>query len=327
MYNLKFNFAAVISIIVLLLYSYIVFLGVVYWNGGNIWKGLLCVALLIAVVLACVYVMCKSRATRWQKIGNTGQIIFGGVILAALAVSSMPFAHFLKLVNNQKQVTAAFETSHSYATGLNKAYKDYVEKRKHETRDFLNDVSANRTGDYQTIFGLPGSDDNNSKIERMITNLEKTLLPAVLRRQSEQDAQRLQKAAKMSVWSVAMPGYVNRIDETVRKNIDTYANISKKAHGYKGDYDPQPFTYAEYVGQNAKFKQMLSSMSMPSVLSVLAALVCFAFMLLPYFLTERDLAASVSKKKSGAEGQQPTAPLSGKMKRSRLNEHKQRKSS
>ena len=65
MNNLKFNFAAVISIIVLLFYSYVVFMGLVYWLDGKIWKGVLYTVLLIAVVLVCVFFMCKARATRW----------------------------------------------------------------------------------------------------------------------------------------------------------------------------------------------------------------------------------------------------------------------
>ena len=52
MNNTKFNFAAVISIIVLLFYSYIVFLGLVYWLDGNKWKGLLYTLILIAVIIA-----------------------------------------------------------------------------------------------------------------------------------------------------------------------------------------------------------------------------------------------------------------------------------
>ena len=179
MNNTKFNFAAVISIIVLLFYSYIVFLGLVYWLDGNKWKGLLYTLILIAVIIACVFFMCKARATRWEKIGNTGQILFGVIILAALVLSSMPFAHFLKLVHNQKQVTEAFEKSHKYASDLDLAYKDYVKERKEVTLEHLNAVEAghgaSNPAEYDSIFGMPGSDDSRSKINRMITNLEKTL--------------------------------------------------------------------------------------------------------------------------------------------------------
>jgi len=330
MNNLKFNFAAVISIIVLLLYSYVVFMGLVYWLDGNIWKGVLYTLVLIAVVLVCVFFMCKARATRWEKIGKTGQIVFGVIILAALILSSMPFAHFLKLVNNQKQVTEAFEKSHKYASGLNLAYKDYVKNRKQKTLDYLYAVEAghgsSNPAEYESIFGMPGSDDNSSKINRMITALDKALLPGSLQRASEQDVQRLERGAKMSVWNVAMPGYVNRIDETVKKNIDTYSKISKDAHGYKGDNNSQAFTYPAYANQNAKLQEMLDTMSMPSVFSIIAALICFGFMLLPYYLTEKDVAAATSsdkRKKAMVVSSKEPSVVSGR--RSRLQEHEQRK--
>ena len=335
MNNTKFNFAAVISIIVLLLYSYVVFMGLVYWLDGNIWKGVLYTLLLIVVVLICVFIMCKARATRWEKIGNAGQIVFGVVILAALILSSMPFAHFLRLVSNQKQVTEAFEKSHKYAYDLNKAYKEYVNDRKQKTLDFLNTVEAghgaSNPAEYNRIFGMPGSDDNASKINRMITSLEKSLLPATLEQSSQQDVQRLERGTKMSVWNIAMPEYVNRIDSTVKKNIDTYSNISKNAHGYKGDNNSEPFKYPAYSDQNAKLQEMLDHMSMPSVLSIIAALVCFGFMLLPYFITERDVAAatsSSSRKKinifNRSDSSAPAATgIDGR--RSRLREHQDRK--
>ena len=278
--------------------------------------------------------MCKARATRWEKIGNTGQIVFGLVILAALIFSSMPFAHFLKLVHNQKQVTEAFEKSHKYAYDLNKAYKDYVNDRKNKTREYLITVDqghgTSNPAEYDSIFGMPGSDDNASKIERMINSLEKSLLPATLEQASQQDVQRLERGAKMSVWNVAMPGYVNRIDSTVMKNIDIYTNIRKTAHGYKGDNDSEPFKYPAYSDQNAKLQEMLDHMSMPSVLSIIAALVCFGFMLLPYFLTERDVAAATGssrKKPSIFNRSASSAPAAagGDGHRSRLQEHYDRK--
>ncbi len=329
MNNTKFNFAAVISIIVLLFYSYIVFLGLVYWLDGNKWKGLLYTLILIAVIIACVFFMCKARATRWEKIGNTGQILFGVIILAALVLSSMPFAHFLKLVHNQKQVTEAFEKSHKYASDLDLAYKDYVKERKEVTLEHLNAVEAghgaSNPAEYDSIFGMPGSDDSRSKINRMITNLEKTLLPESLERANEQNIQRLERGAKMSVWNVEMPGIVNRIDETVKKNIEIYTNISKNAHGYKGDNNYQAFTYPAYASHNAKLQDMLDKMSMPSVLSIIAALICFGFMLLPYYLTERDVAAATSsdsrKKSKDAASTIITAPSVSGNRRSRLREH------
>ena len=108
---------------------------------------------------------------------------------------------------------------------------------------------------------------------------------------------------------------------------DIYSKLSKNAHGYKGDTNYPAFTYEKFSNQNSKLKSMLTTMSMPSVISIIAALVCFAFMLLPYYLVEKDLAGGVSRRtKSGANraAATPTVNYSGRVRRSRINERNQR---
>ena len=329
MNNTKFNFAAVISIIVLLLYSYVVFMGMVYWKDGHIVLGLICSILLIAVVLACVVVMCKARATRWKKLGNIGQFLFGGIILMALIISSMPFAHFFNLLSKQKEINQSFEHAYTYATQINKAYTNYVETRKDKTREFLNNLDVTKGKDnpklYRDVFAMPGG-SHSDKINRMITSLERTLLPDVLIKANEQNATRLKEGSKMSVWNVAMPNYINSMNEGVNKNVNTYTELSKKAHGYKGDNNSEPFKYEEFSNQNLKLKSMLTTMSMPSIISIIAALLCFGFMLLPYYLVEQDLAAGTSRRNKSFPTARPTQAMNygGRVRRSRINERKQR---
>ena len=333
MNNLKFNFAAVISLIVLLLYSYVVFMGIIYWQDGDFLKGILFTLLLIALVVVCVAIMCKARATRWKGVGKVGQLIFGGIILIVLGISSMPFAHFLKLVSNQKQISQAFEQNYEYATRVNKAYEQYVTQREQKTRDFLSTVDAghgtSNPAEYAEIFGLPGTDNNQQKIDRMINSLNTALLPQSLVEANRQGLQHLQEGSKMSVWNVAMPANINRLDSTVKKSVETFAQLSKNAHGYKGDKNYPQFTYDNYVSQNTELKNMLTTMSMPSVLSIIAALACFAFMLLPYYLVEKDLAGLESRKKGAAPKATPAIPGAttpgGRQRRSRLQERQQRR--
>lgn len=327
MNNTKFNFAFVISIIVLLLYSYIVFMGIVYWKDGNILKGLLYSLALIVVTLVCIVIMCKAKATRWQRIGTIGQIIFGAVILAALVLSSMPFAHFINLVTKQKEISTAFEKAHKYGAESVKAYQDYVQERETKTRDFLNAVDAghgeSNPSEYEAIFGLPGNDTNPQKIDRMINNLHKILLPDSITQANNEGLQTLQQGAKMSVWNIAMPQYINSIDQMVKTNVETFNKLSSNAHGYKGDNDYPAFTYKKYTDQNSQLKDMLTKMSMPSVISIIAALLCFAFMLLPYYLVDRDLAGGTTGKRKSQPVTMGTCP-NGRERRSRLKERELR---
>lgn len=326
--NKKFNFAFVISIIVLLIYSYIVFMGIVYWKDGDIVQGIIYSVALIAVTLACIVIMCKAKATRWKKTGNIVQIVCGAVILVALALSTMPFAHFINLVVRQNEISQSFEKAHLYGSQSAVAYHNYVKEREAKTRDFLNAVDAGHgvrnPSEYEAIFGLPGNDSNAEKIDRMINSLHKILLPESVTRASDEALNNLDKGAKMSVWNIAMPQYINSIDHMVKNNVETFSNLSKKAHGYKGDNNYPPFTYQQYTSQSAQLKEMLTHMSMPSIVSIIAALVCFAFMLLPYYLVERDLAQGTSGKRNPLATSPSTRP-NGSQRRSRLSEREERK--
>lgn len=327
MSNKKFNFAFVISIILLLIYSYIVFMGIVYWKDGDIVQGVIYSVALIAVTLACIIIMCRAKATRWKKTGNLVQIMGAIVMMAALALSTMPFAHFINLVVKQGEISEAFEKAHQYGSQSAVAYNSYVKEREEKTRFTLNAIDAghgqSNPSEYERVFGLPGNDSNSVKIDRMISSLHTTLLPDSVTRAVDDALKHLERGAKMSVWNIAMPQYINSIDQMVRTNVETFTKLSRNAHGYRGDNDYPPFTHEQYTLQSAQLKQMLTHMSMPSIVSIIAALVCFAFMLLPYYLVERDLAQGTSgpEKRAPLTGTAPTRRPNGTERHSRLHSH------
>ena len=57
----RFNFAAVFSIMVLLVYAFIAFMGLIYWKNGELTIPLLLTLGGIAVVILCLYVMCVGK--------------------------------------------------------------------------------------------------------------------------------------------------------------------------------------------------------------------------------------------------------------------------
>ena len=64
MNDIKFNYAAVIALMVLLVFGYFAFMGLVYWQDGLVIKPLLITAFGIAVAVLCVYVMTESKKSR-----------------------------------------------------------------------------------------------------------------------------------------------------------------------------------------------------------------------------------------------------------------------
>ena len=136
--NKKFSFSLVFSIVLLLAFAYITFLGLVYWREGNLSIPLLMVAGLIAVVLLCVVVMCKAKETRWKNIGTFGQIFFGIIILVSFLLSSVPFTNFLRVRHDKDDISEKVNAACEAAIAMDEAYSQYVEQRITDYQDNLN---------------------------------------------------------------------------------------------------------------------------------------------------------------------------------------------
>ena len=85
---------------VLLAFTYLTFMGLVYWNKGDIILPLGVSIGLFLLVLMCVLIMRSSRSSRFVIKGSVGQIIFGAIILVAFAGASFPFTNFIRAIEN-----------------------------------------------------------------------------------------------------------------------------------------------------------------------------------------------------------------------------------
>ena len=112
MENTKFNFASVIAIMVLLVFSYITYLGLVYWRGGEFLFPILLTLAFFILVMVCVYVMCLSKATRWKRMGKIGQIFFGFIVLLTFIGTAFPFTNFLRVIEDSERISAYERAEH-----------------------------------------------------------------------------------------------------------------------------------------------------------------------------------------------------------------------
>ena len=102
----RFNFAWVLAIIALIAYSYVSFMGLVYWQVFNTFTIAVIILAIDALIIACVVMMCKAKHTRWLRLGITGQILFGLIALILLLGSSVMFSHFTRIVNQRDLLSA-----------------------------------------------------------------------------------------------------------------------------------------------------------------------------------------------------------------------------
>lgn len=291
----KFSFAAVFSLMVLLGYSYLMFMGLIYWQEGRLLLPICLTLGFIAVVVACLMVMCMSKATRWKRIGTIGQCIFGFIILLAFIASAVPFTNFMDVVAQQGKFNEEINNVVESARRLDTEYANYTEQRLSDYRQLLTNVSQNRAehaAEYQRLLAGAAGNTDERKIENMVNSLRRKLVADSVSAIVEERQQWLERAADMSVWNLLLPTNMARISDEVYNWTELYANFSD--FSYNGEH-ARPFEYPEFSTELAALTRNYSQLHMPSVLAIIIALLCFGIMLLPYLLTERDVAGRVSK--------------------------------
>lgn len=294
----KFNFAFVFSIIVLLVFSYITFLGLVYWKEGDFVMPCLLTAILIASVLICVYVMCLAKATRWKRIGTIGQLFFGLIILVVLLSAAFPFTNFLRVTKDSKEISKRVTEVCDAAISLDKAYETYVNKRIEDYQSNLSIIvkgkKANPTRYKECVGGASGKTDEE-KISNLSKSLKNKLYPESTKAIVEERHDWLEGARNASVWNPFTPSNIQEIDNQVKGWVDNYKNLASKK--YKGE-DSVEFNYESFSSKLSQLTNTYTVFQRPSFFSVIISVICFLVMLLPYIVTRKSLAGATSKSKN-----------------------------
>ena len=294
----KFNFAFVFSIIVLLVFSYITFLGLVYWKEGDFKLPCLLTAILIISVLVCVYVMCLSKATRWKRIGTIGQLFFGLIILAVLLSAAFPFTNFLRVTKDSPVIAKQVIEVCDAAINLDKAYEAYVNKRIEGYQSNLSIIvkgkKANPTRYKECVGGASGKTDEE-KIRNLSKSLKNKLYPESTITIVNERHDWLESARAANVWNPFTPSNIREIDDQVNGWVDNYKNLASVK--YKGE-DSMEFAYDSFSSKLSQLTNTYTVFQSPSLFSIVISVICFIIMLLPYLVTRESLAGATSKKRN-----------------------------
>jgi len=294
----KFSFAAVFSLMILLGYAYFAFMGLVYWKEGDIILPSILTAAFIAVVLLCLTIMCKSRATRWKRIGGIGQIVFGTIIFAAFIVSAVPFTNFLDVLAQQKKFSSEIDNVLESAQQLDADYQEYVDQRLENYEEALRLVSRGKEmnpSEYESLLGNAAGSTDDAKIRNLSKSLKRKLVPDSIAEVQEERQYWVGTANHMSVWNIMLPRNIAKINERVEGWSVNYTKLSD--FSYAGE-DTEPFVFEEFDSDLSTLTSRYTKLHLPSALAIIVSLLCFAIMLLPYFMTERDVAGRTSKGKN-----------------------------
>lgn len=273
MRDFRINWAVILALVVLLGFTYFSFMGVLYNNhvDGNLLKGCLYAIGVILIVSVCVVVMCVSKATRWKEIGTAGQIFFALVILAVFGLSAIPFTGFLRAIDSKEKIQNKIDQTKLAADSIDQSYNNYVAQRIKAYDEWLFAEP--------TRYADAGGSTSEVKIANLKTSLENHLKPQSLVTCQNDRKEWLSRMEGMSVWNIMLPKNLKVLGESVNKWSEDYVKLSNIS------FDGNPPILFKYEVINDNPLKELGEINV-SWIAIIAALLAFFFMILPYIVTE-----------------------------------------
>lgn len=299
MQSSKFNFATVLSIIVLLVFSYITFLGLVYWQDGDFAIAGTLTAILFILGVFSVYFLTASAESRWGNVRLYGQIGFGSITFILLMLASFPFTNFLAVSSDSDLLEKEISEIRDAAIAMDSAYNEYVTNRTDSFRVALNDMAKEKGERYKTcIAGASGATDDE-KIFAVVTSLKNRLLPTSAKKTIEGRHEWLKNSCDVNPWNPYTPANLAKIGSSVSSWKDDYTKISKITYKGEPNVNTTGFVYDKFSAELKDLNEKYSSFGSFNIISLICALVSFGFIMLPFLVKERDVAGDSRKKDGG----------------------------
>ena len=275
----RFNWAMVLALLAMLVFSYIAFLGMLYHETSSsstpIWSA---VGIFVLVSLCC-FGMCYGKAERNKFLGKSVQIVLGAIIFIVLILGAVPFTNFLDVLGNSKEIHNNVVEVFDYASDLDNSYAEYANSRIKNYENVLSPEIENAAGYFSTA---PHKDNLDYEISVKSQALRRIILPESRKPIIEGRQKWLDNSKGMSLWNVATPDNLRKLKSTVTSWIEEYRTLS--SNGFE-DESFEPFVEKEFSTSidtcTAKFTHYHS----PSIIALLITFIVFGIIMLPYFLT------------------------------------------
>lgn len=293
----KFNFAAVFSVAVLLIYTYISFLGLVYWKQGDLLIPFAIALGFVLLVLVCLYVMSIAKATRWKSYSILGQGFFGLIILAAFLLSAVPFTNFMRVLEKQDEIKSEIKSSFDSAKQLDDAYAGYAKNRIDNYKSSLikaSEAKSIRPSEYKVFLEGAAGNTDEEKTQNLVNSLTSRLLPDSIKIIKDSRLSWLEQSSKMSVLNMKLPSNIVKICAEVSNWTENYRNLSSTI--YNGE-DASAFDFPDYNSKIKTVTDFYTKLHKPSFFAIICSIICFIIMLLPYLMTLKSNAGKSSNDK------------------------------
>lgn len=285
-----FNWGTIFSLLVLFIYSYIMFLGLMYGLNGEIKPALQVTIIFIVLVFAMLMLLRVSKASRYGGRRKKGQILSGFIMLVLFFFSAFPFTNFMQVLEQKDKIESTTREIYQAAREIDRAYIEYVDNRIANFKKRLTTISQDKlqnTTDYQQCVERAYGRNDEEKIDNICKSLKRRLLPqSIADRQN--DRQKWLANAQESVLNMQMATNMAKIGQQVGQIADGYSKLSSTI--YMGE-QTEPFTYAEIQQHIDNLTTEYANMNDITFWGVFWALAAYFIILLPYFLTKKSLAS------------------------------------
>lgn len=285
----KFNFSWVFALIALLGYVFISFMGLTYTQIVPLSLSALIALAFAAAVIFLVSIMCKAKATRWLRLGMIGQVSIGFIVLVLLLASSIFFTHFTKMIKEQDVIVSTYTQTIDDARKLDEKYRAYVDERCANYQTKIQNLKVG-SSDYNKMIAKPNQlgYTKTQIAKRYSETMKNFLLGDNMDELNEKRTQWLSQDTT-TVWNINLPNNIQDVTSSVNQWLRNYEELSAKQ--YTLETSVQAFEDHEFNINAESLQQICTTVTTPSLMSILLALLCFVFIILPWLVTPKNIAS------------------------------------
>lgn len=285
----KFNFSWVFALIALLGYVFISFMGLTYTHVVPLGLSALIALVFAALVIFLVGIMCKAKATRWLRLGMIGQISIGIIVLVLLLISSIFFTHFTKIIKEQEVIVSTYTQTIDDARKLDEKYRAYVDERCVNYQTKIQNLKAG-SSNYNKMIAKPSQlGYTKSQIAKRYSETMKSfLLGDNMDELNEKRTQWLSQDTT-TVWNINLPNNIQDVTTSVNQWLRNYKELSAKQ--YTLETSVHAFEDNEFNKNAESLQKICTTVTSPSLISILFAILCFALIILPWLVTPKNIAS------------------------------------
>lgn len=284
--NKKFNYALVISLICAFIYGFITFLSLNFFWNGNIMKSVFVAISIICVLELIVFVLKLLKSASHDFIKNAYyEISILIIFLLFSIVLSVTYSHYFTVRDRKQNISNKILTDIDKSKKMFDAYETYANNRIRTYNEQLETAISGKVSN-KAFFLETGFRDNGESYSiqrnRMIRVFSDDLMPAQYDSLKVHAFKWLDDAeVSLTKWKpIGLMSVISSIEKEViqwRSQLQNYSLSTKKA-------ETDPF---QYQISFSSVEQELTKQQIPTLFSIITALLLYCLILLPYLATSR----------------------------------------